>query len=130
MPKEILIEGYTPDQILMIPDEQLEKLLVLGQPIVFRAGTAQILGEFRASGDGLEVVLAQIEGGGEGVLPTLWLLAERYAARRKLLYVDWIVHALNCAMPNPKLRRVLERRGFTIQKVRGDVEAFYYRYEL
>jgi hypothetical protein len=42
-----------------------------GRPIVFRAGSAEILGEFKIKGESLMVELAQIDGGGEGVLPTL-----------------------------------------------------------
>jgi len=128
--KEILIEGYTPEEILAVPDDQLDALVLCDEPIVFRAGTAQILGEFRVVNDSLEIELAQIEGGGEGVLPTLWTLADRYARRRELKRVEWIVHALNCAKPNPKLRRVLERKGFSIARVRGDVEAFVFRREV
>lgn len=130
MPREIRIEGFTPDQILGFSDEQLDGLVFTGEPLVFRVGSAEVLGEFRISDATLEVELAQIDGGGEGVLPTLWLLAERYARRRELKRVDWIVHALNCAKPNPKLRRVLERKGFTVQRVRGDVDAFFLAYEI
>src|SRR4051812_20510694 len=93
---EIRIEGYTPDEILALPGEQIEALVLTGQPLVFRAGSAEILGEFRIEADLLVVELAQIEGGGEGVLPTLWLLAERYARQRGLGGVEWIVHALRC----------------------------------
>ena len=128
MPREIVIEGFTPDQILGFSHEQLDALVFTGEPLVFRAGTADILGEFRVTEACLEVELAQIEGGGEGVLPALWSLAEKYAQRRGLRRMDWIVHALNCAKPNPKLRRVLERKGFTVQKVKNGVEAFFFSY--
>lgn len=130
MPREIIIEGYTPEEILSLGDEHLAALVFCGEPLVFRAGSAQILGEFRLSDNRLEVELAQIEGGGEGVLPALWSLAERYAAQKNLDHVDWIVHALTCAKPNLKLRRVLERRGFTVQRVHGETEAFCYRHKL
>jgi len=56
----------------------------------------------------LIVELGQIDGGGEGVLPTLTSLAQRYAEKRGLRKVEWIIHALNCAEPNLKLRRVME----------------------
>ena len=125
MPKEIIIEGYTPEEILALPNEQLDALVLSGEALVFRAGTAQILGEFRVIEDRLEVELAQIDGGGEGVLTTLWSLTDRYARRRKLARVDWIVHALTCAKPNLKLRRILEAKGFSIQQVNGGVDAFF-----
>lgn len=129
-PAELRIEGYLPDEILALPDEQIEGLVLTGQPLVIRAGSAEILGQFRVGGDYLVVELAQIEGGGEGVLPTLWLLAERYARQRGLRGVEWIVHALHCAAPNPKLRRVLELRGFTVQEIPRAGEAYYYLHRL
>jgi hypothetical protein len=71
------------------------------------------------------VELAQIDGGGEGVLPTLTSLAHQYAMRRGLKRVEWVVHALNCAEPNLKLRRVMERRGFRVADVKGIGLAYY-----
>jgi len=130
MPREMIIEGYTSEEILALSDEQMETFVLCGEPLVFRAGSAEILGEFRLVDSRLEIELAQINGGGEGVLPVLWSLAERYAKQRGLSHVDWIVHALTCAKPNLKLRRVLERMGFSIQKVRGEVDAFFYRHEV
>ena len=124
--KKILIEGYAPEEILSLPDEQIESFVFVGTPLIFKAGSAEILGEFRLQTDRLTVELAQIEGGGEGILPTLTALAERYAQRRRLNQVQWIVHAVNCAKPNPKLRRVLERRGFVIENV-PDCGAAYYK---
>ena len=123
--KKILIEGYAPEEILSLPDEQIESFIFVGTPLIFKAGSAEILGEFRLQADRLTVELAQIEGGGEGVLPTLTALADRYAQRRRLNQVEWIVHAVNCAKPNPKLRRVLERRGFVIENVPGCGAAYY-----
>jgi hypothetical protein len=120
----VKIEGLTPQEILALPQEQLDALVLTGKPLVFQAGTATILGEFKQSASGLKVELAQIDGGGEGVLPTLWVLTERYAKQRGLSQVEWIVHAVNCARPNPKLRRVLQRKGFKIQSV-GGVEVYY-----
>ena len=128
--REINIEGYSPDEILNLPDEQLEALVLSGEPLVFRAGTAEILGEFQIKGDSLVVELAQIDGGGEGVLPALTLLAQRYAKKRGLKKMEWIVHALNCAEPNLKLRRVMERRGFQIVNIDGGGKAYYRVYEI
>jgi len=130
MARKVKIEGFTPEQILALPDEHLALLILCGEPLVFHAGSAEILGEFRIVDGRLEIELAQIDGGGEGVLPTLWLLAEQYARRKSLREVDWIVHALTCAKPNPKLRRVLKRKGFSIQKVRSGADAFFYRHEI
>jgi hypothetical protein len=127
---EINIEGYLPDQILSLPDEQLDAFVLSGRPIVFRAGSAEILGEFKIKGENFIVELAQIDGGGEGVLPALTLLAQRYAKKRGLKKMEWIVHALNCAEPNLKLRRVMERRGFQIVNIEGGGKAYYRVYEI
>jgi hypothetical protein len=100
-------------------------LILLGEPLVFRAGSAELLGSFKIASDHLVVELAQIEGGGEGVLISLASLAKRYATLRKLSGVEWIIHAVTCAKPNLKLRRVLERRGFLVKNVDGVGEAYY-----
>jgi hypothetical protein len=44
--KSILIEGYTQEEILSLPPEQLKSFVFTGKPLVFKAGSAQILGEF------------------------------------------------------------------------------------
>jgi hypothetical protein len=71
------------------------------------------------------VELAQIEGDGEGVLVLLASLPKRYATLRKLSGVEWIIHAVTCAKPNLKLRRVLERRSFVAKNVAGVGEAYH-----
>ena len=123
--RQIDIEGYSADEILNLPDEQVDEFVLCGRPIVFRAGSAEILGEFKIKDKSLIVELAQIDGGGEGILPTLTSLAQKYAKKRGLTKVEWIVHALNCAEPNLKLRRVMERRGFQIVEIEGAGKAFY-----
>ncbi len=84
-----------------------------------------VLGSFRISCDRFVVELAQIEGGGEGVLLSLASVARRYAQVRALSGVEWIVRAESCAKPNLKLRRVLERRGFSIEQILGVCEAYH-----
>jgi hypothetical protein len=124
--RQVLIEGYTPDDLLTLPDAHIDAFIFAGEPLVLQVGSATILGEFRRGTDRITLELAQIDGGGEGVLPTLWRLAERYAQIHDLQYVEWVVHAINCARPNPKLRRVLIRRGFAIRDVPDFGEAYYY----
>ncbi|MEN3328043.1 MAG: hypothetical protein V7638_2850 [Acidobacteriota bacterium] len=123
--RQIEFEGYSADEILNLPDEQVDEFVLCGRPIVFRAGSAEILGEFKINDRSLIVELAQIDGGGEGILPTLTSLAQRYATKRGLTKVEWIVHALNCAEPSLKLRRVMQRRGFQIVDIEGTGKAFY-----
>ena len=123
--REVLFEGLSEQEILGLPHEHIERLILLGEPLVFRAGSAELLGSFKIASDHLVVELAQIEGGGEGVLISLASLAKRYATLRKLSGVEWIIHAVTCAKPNLKLRRVLERRGFLVKNVDGVGEAYY-----
>lgn len=67
--------------------------------------------------------LAHIDGGGEGVLSTITTALRRIAERRGLREVEWLVYATNCATPNPRLRRVLERSGYHAERddKRGDL---------
>jgi len=75
--RQIGIERYSADEILNLPDEQVDEFVLCGRPIVFRAGGAEILGEFKINDKSLIVELAQIDGGGEGILPTLTSLAQK-----------------------------------------------------
>jgi hypothetical protein len=120
----LLIEGYTPDEILAMPNEDLRAIVLSDEPLVFRAGSANLLGRFRVEGSALIMELAHVDGGGEGALPALASLARRYAIREGLVSVDWRVHAVHCAKPNLKLRRVLERRGFEVGIVAGVGECY------
>jgi len=122
----ITIEGYTTDEILEIPSEQISDFIFCDHPIVFRVGTAEILGEFCLNPDTLTVELAHVDGGGEGILPNLWVLIERIAKQQKISQIEWIVYAVNCAKPNPRLRRLLIHKGFVtkVLPVKGDVYYF------
>jgi len=83
------------------------------------------LGSFTLSSNRLIIELAQIEDGGEGVLISLASLTKRYARLNGLAEIEWIVHAVSCAKPNLKLRRVLEHRGFEVRQVEGVGEAYH-----
>jgi len=120
----LLIEGYTPDEILTLPNDELRAIVLSDEPLVFKAGSASLLGRFRVEGAALVMELAHVDGGGEGALPALASLARRYAVREELRSIDWRVHAVHCAKPNLKLRRVLERRGFVIGSVAGVGECY------
>src|SRR5215831_15985866 len=124
--RHILIEGYTPDELLGLPDRQIDDFVLSGNAIAFRVGSAEILGQFTIDGDVLVVELAHIDGGGEGVLATLWSLVHRYAAGKGLRSVEWIVHAVSCANPNKKLKRILELRGFTKRDNGLGIEVYAY----
>lgn len=59
------------------------------------------------------------------MLPALWGLAQQYARRKGLREVEWIVHAVYCARPNLRLRRVLERKGFAVVDRPGSGRVYY-----
>lgn len=126
----LLIEGYTVDGILALPNEELRAIVLSDEPLVFKAGSANLLGRFRVEDETLVMELAHIDGGGEGALPALASLASRYAKREGLGFIEWRVHAVNCATPNLKLRRVLERRGFEVRDVPGTGECYTLRNSL
>ena len=122
--RELRFEGLTEEEILALPKHAVEELILIGEPLVFRAGSAVIQGSFKVKASRLIIELAQIEGGGEGVLISMASLAQRYARLNGLAEIEWIVHAVTCAKPNHKLRRVLERRGFEVKQVEGVGEAY------
>jgi len=123
--REITFEGLTGEEILALPPRDIEQLIVTGEPLVFRVGSATILGTFKRTPGRLIVELAQIEGGGEGVLMSLSSLAKRYAELNMLTEIEWIVHAVSCAKPNLKLRRVLEHRGFSVEHISEVGQAYH-----
>jgi hypothetical protein len=124
---QVLIEGYTVDEVLALSNKDLNAIVLRDEPLVFKAGSANLLGRFKVEEKSLVMELAHVDGGGEGALPTLAALASRYAAREALEYIEWRVHAVHCARPNLKLRRVLERRGFTIRNVEGVGECYWFK---
>lgn len=126
-PHAPLLEGYTPDELLALPDATLDAIALSGETLVFRIGSAEILGRFGIEGDVLVIQLGHIDGGGEGALPALSAVARRYARRRGLDAIEWRVHAVHCARPNLKLRRVLVRRGFVIREIPGVGDCYWQR---
>ena len=109
---------------------KVDQLILIGWQIVFHVGSAEILGEFKLQDGALIIELAQIDGGGEGVLHLLSSLSRKYAEKRSLNRIEWVVHALNCAEPNLKLRRVMERRGFKVKDIPGKGPAYTYVHEV
>jgi hypothetical protein len=92
--REVRFEGLSQQEILSLPQHEVENLILLGEPLVFRAGSAAILRSFAIACNRLVIELAQVEGGGEGILVSLASLAKRYAKAKHLSGVGWIVHAV------------------------------------
>ena len=118
-PDLITFNGLTLNDILSLPDDVIDKYVASGAPVVFQAGSAEILGRFWIDANVLFLEIGHIDGGGEGVLPALAVLAARFAKRRQITTLDWRVHALTCQRPNLRLRRLLERRGFRVVDIPG-----------
>ena len=106
------IEGVNLAEFRQMPLCDIDVLLAFGRPITFRMGTAEILAEFNNRGEWLQVNLGHIDDGGEGVLVRLWKLIETYERTKGYAAIDWNVHALTCARPNPRLQHFLRARGF------------------
>lgn len=106
------IEGVSLAEFRQMPLDDIDVLLAFGRPITFTMGSADILAEFNVLGNILQVNLAHIDEGGEGVLVRLWKLIETYARAKQFSAVDWNVHALTCARPNPRLQSFLRKKGF------------------
>ena len=83
------------------------------------------LGQFAIDDTKLMVELAQINGGGEGILLSVSRLEKHVARLKRLESIGCIVHAINCAEPNLKLRAHLEKTGFTIQNIPEKGEAYF-----
>jgi len=108
-------EIFSEREIISLPASEIDGLILIGEPIIVRVGSASILGAFRIEENRLVIELAQIVGGGEGILIALSSLGRRFASLRGLTEIEWLVHAVSCAIPNLKLRRVLEMRGFEVK---------------
>ncbi|MEM8795532.1 MAG: hypothetical protein AAGE61_08195 [Pseudomonadota bacterium] len=121
----ILIEGLAPKDLILLDD--LEGFAAAGRPIVFSVGAAEILAEFSISENVLHVEIAVVEQGGEGVLPILIDTIEKAALMRFFTAIEWSVLARNCAQPNPKLMKVLERIGFEVRRIEGGSEYYWQR---
>ncbi len=125
MKRSVLFEGYTLDEVLAFTDEEIEAWILVDDPIIFKVGSAEILAKIEIKESSLVVELAQIEGGGEGVLSSIGVLARKYARQQNLQHIEWIVHSLDCLDPNPKLNPMLERAGFAIQDIPDKGKAYF-----
>ena len=120
----VKFEGYSATELLELPEEDFDAYVFCGEALVIDVGSANVLGQFSIEDQTLVLELAQIDGGGEGVLPAIGSLAQKVARARGLTEVRWLVHAVNCAEPNLKLRRMLKRRGFEVGHVDGVGEVY------
>ncbi|MEM7335705.1 MAG: hypothetical protein AAF490_26745, partial [Chloroflexota bacterium] len=107
-------EGFTIEEILTLPNNEFDTYVFTEDVLLFKAGSSEILGRFQLLPDRLIIELAEIHGGGEGVLPTLVITSKKIAKKRGISLLEWRIHAVTCVNPNLKLRRVLEKRQFKV----------------
>jgi hypothetical protein len=124
---ELLIEGFRPDDLPAALGPDLEAEVMTGRPMVARIGTAEVLISLAMNGGLFRAELAHVDGGGEGVLPTLISVIVRLARRRGAEEIEWLVFATNCAKPHPMLRPLLERRGFEVREIEHRGFCYYRR---
>lgn len=117
-------------ELLALPREELEALLFCDVPVSFTAGSAELLAAFHRLPQGARVELAHVDGGGEGVLLALWSLAHDLARAWGYRRLEWVVHALDCAEPNPRLQALLRARGFTERELRAHGRVLWLAEEL
>ena len=123
-PEPIRIEGYALDDVLKFPVEELLEYVESDTPVIVAIGSAEVLCEFRTENRTLVAVLAHIDGGGEGVLRAAHRLLSDVARRMGCTGLRLIATAVNCADPNLKLRRLLERLNFVVESTDEYGEAY------
>jgi len=122
---QILIEGFAEEELLVwSQSKEFQELVFSDQPVVFTAGTSEILGRFKKDEGHLTIVFSHIDGGGEGVLIKLMNLFRKFVKEQNLHQITWVVHAVDCPKPNPKLARVLEMKGFEVYLDPVDGQAY------
>ncbi|MFV1884054.1 MAG: hypothetical protein ACMZ7B_06185 [Balneola sp.] len=127
----IKIEGELVDEILKWSESEFDQLVLINKPIVINIGSGEVLGQFTVMDENTLVIeLAQIDGGGEGIIPVINKIAKHISKLKKLDSMEYIVHAINCAKPNLKLRALLEKAGFSIKEVYGKGEVYYKKIDL
>jgi hypothetical protein len=75
---------------LALRSEHLETLVLTGKPLVIRAGLTEMLAGFCVSARTLSVDLGRIDGGADGVLPSLVSLIRHYTVSRNLEPIEWL----------------------------------------
>ena len=118
----IRVEGYALEDVLKFPVEELLEYVESDIPVIVAIGSAEVLCEFRVNNGVLVAVLAHIDG--EGVLRAAHRLLSNVAPRMGCTGLRLIATAVNCADPNLKLRRLLERLNFIVESTDEYGEAY------
>lgn len=115
MENKILIDGMREEELVQLSkSKDIQELIFADIPVVFQAGTSDILGQFKRTENELIITLSQIIGGGEGILIKIMNLFRKFAKENDFERIIWKVHAVDCPKPNLKLRKVLELKNFEV----------------
>ena len=117
--RKISIEGFRPEEIVALPDDQIHEYVFQGDKVVFLVGEAQLHGEFRRENDRLVALLSEISFGGEEIIPSLAALLSRYARLRQIPWIAWEVHVTKAVAKNGNLGQILDQRGYHLEDVPG-----------
>lgn len=123
----VLIEGYSEEELLELAPGDFDRFAFSEDTMVLKIGSAEVLASLGVTNNVLHLELAQIDGGGEGVLPCLVRFSRKLARKRSFEAVEWYVHAVTCANPNEKLRRLLILKGFRLRTFDATGEVYFYR---
>src|ERR1700732_1829907 len=92
---KVLFEGLKEEEILDLPKETVEHLILLGEPIVFRVGSATLLGSFKVNCNHLVVELAPDRGRRQRRAGVCGFAGETIFQAAYIVGCEWIVHAVS-----------------------------------
>jgi len=113
--RKISIEGFRPEEIVALPDDQIHEYVFQGDHVVFVVGSAELHGEFQRQDDRLVARLTQINRSGEDIIPSVAALLSRYARLRQIPRIEWEIHPNADAERDGNLQEVLAQRGFHLE---------------
>ena len=117
--RTIAIEGFRPEEIVALPDDQIHEYVFRGEPVVFRVGEVEIQGHFQSDADRLVATLTRVDPGGEAIVPSVTALLSRYARLRQITWIEWEVQAEGQGDPDSVLGQILLGRGFAVAETDG-----------
>ena len=89
----MLFEGFSEEQILNLPKEAIEILVLAGEPLVFRPGSAAVLGSFKVTSIRLTIERHRSEAAGR-VCWSPWFGSQRDTQP----HLDWLMSTGSCTL--------------------------------
>ena len=125
MRRTIEVEGFTPEELLALPADAISSFVFTDEPVTFRVGTCRDPWSLSYHRQPPCCGVSARRRRRRRVLVTIAALCTRYAHKRELAEIEWIVHAVHCARPNLALRRVPDNRGFQVRHISGIGPAYH-----